>query len=123
VSSHLLNEIQMIANRILIIDKGEKVVEGTASELLDPAHTIVEVETLNNNQTTLLINQSEWSNALHTSKNDAVVLRINRTDIPALNNFLVNNNVGVISIQPRNTLEDYFLSITKDRHHVEPLAN
>src|SRR5688572_1754144 len=32
VSSHLLNEIEMIANRILIIDRGEKIVEGSADE-------------------------------------------------------------------------------------------
>ncbi len=37
VSSHLLSEIELIANRIIIIDKGKKIVEGTATELLDPA--------------------------------------------------------------------------------------
>ena len=45
VSSHLLSEIEIIANRILIINKGKKVVEGNAAALLDPAKTIVEIET------------------------------------------------------------------------------
>jgi ABC-type multidrug transport system ATPase subunit len=38
VSSHLLNEIEQVATRVLIIDKGKKIIEGNASELFDPAH-------------------------------------------------------------------------------------
>src|SRR5215210_2127336 len=48
VSSHLLNEIEQVATRVLIIDKGKKVVEGSAAELFDPSHTVVELDTLNN---------------------------------------------------------------------------
>src|SRR4051812_45887010 len=45
VSSHLLSEIEQIATRMLIIDKGRKVVEGSVEELFDPSKTIVEIET------------------------------------------------------------------------------
>jgi ABC-type multidrug transport system ATPase subunit len=48
VSSHLLSEIELIANRIIIIDRGKKIVEGYAAELLDPAKTIVQIETADN---------------------------------------------------------------------------
>ena len=48
VSSHLLSEIEIIANRLLIIHKGEKVVEGPVKILLDPAETIVKIETSDN---------------------------------------------------------------------------
>src|SRR5439155_20326815 len=40
VSSHLLSEIEQIATRMLIIDKGRKIVEGGAEELFDPSGTI-----------------------------------------------------------------------------------
>lgn len=43
VSSHLLNEIEQISNRMLIIDNGKKIVEGTVESLMDPARTLVEV--------------------------------------------------------------------------------
>ncbi len=36
LSSHLLNEIELTANRMLIIHKGKKVVEGSVAELLHP---------------------------------------------------------------------------------------
>ena len=44
VSSHLLSEIEQVATRVLIIDKGRKLVEGNATELFDPAQTIVELQ-------------------------------------------------------------------------------
>ncbi|HZZ74902.1 MAG TPA: ABC transporter ATP-binding protein, partial [Puia sp.] len=43
VSSHLLNEIEQISNRMLIIDEGKKIVEGTVESLMDPSKTVVEV--------------------------------------------------------------------------------
>ena len=43
VSSHLLNEIEQISNRMLIINEGKKIVEGTVESLTDPAKTLVEV--------------------------------------------------------------------------------
>jgi ABC-type multidrug transport system ATPase subunit len=40
VSSHLLSEIELIANRMLIIDRGKKIVEGTVDELFTTAEMI-----------------------------------------------------------------------------------
>jgi ABC-2 type transport system ATP-binding protein len=37
VSSHLLSEMEQMATRMIIIDRGEKVVEGEMKELLDPS--------------------------------------------------------------------------------------
>src|SRR6478672_13697099 len=45
VSSHLLSEIEVMADAMLIIDKGRKVAEGTIAELLDPSKTVVTIET------------------------------------------------------------------------------
>ena len=46
VSSHLLSEIEQVATKVLIIDKGKKIVEDSAAALFDPAQTIVEIEQL-----------------------------------------------------------------------------
>jgi len=45
ISSHLLSEMELIADSMLIIDKGRKVVEGRMADLFDPAETMVELET------------------------------------------------------------------------------
>jgi ABC-type multidrug transport system ATPase subunit len=36
VSSHLLHEIEQISTRMLIIDEGKKMAEGTVASLMDP---------------------------------------------------------------------------------------
>src|SRR6478736_10536652 len=45
VSSHLLSEMELIADSMLIIDKGKKIVEGKMTELFAPSETIVELHT------------------------------------------------------------------------------
>jgi len=55
VSSHLLSEIEIIANRILIINRGKKVVEGSKAELFDPAQTVVELDSVDPDHTEALL--------------------------------------------------------------------
>jgi ABC-type multidrug transport system ATPase subunit len=122
VSSHLLSEIEIIANRILIINKGKKIVEGNAAELLDPAKTIVELETVNNMDTHNKLLESMWS-AYLLPYTTAIKLQMNKTAIPDLTHYLINNGVGILSIKPRHSLEDYFLSLTTQQHHVDTVKN
>ncbi|MBP6023735.1 ABC transporter ATP-binding protein [Ferruginibacter sp.] len=122
VSSHLLSEIEIIANRILIINKGKKVVEGNAAALLDPAKTIVEIETLNNAAAKIILQQSDWASFILPSA-DALRLQMNKTNIPALVNYLAKMEVAILSIQPRHSLEDYFLSLTTQQQHVDIITN
>jgi ABC-type multidrug transport system ATPase subunit len=118
----LLSEIEIIANRILIINKGKKVVEGNAAALLDPAKTIVEIETLNNAAARNILQQSDWASFILPSA-DALRLQMNKTNIPALVNYLAKMEVAILSIQPRHSLEDYFLSLTNQDGHVAAFSN
>jgi len=122
VSSHLLSEIEIIANRILIINKGKKVVEGNAAELLDPAKTIVQIETLNNTDAKNKLAQSKWASLILPS-NDTIKVQMNKAGIPELANHLAQMEVGILSIQPRHSLEDYFLSLTTQQNYVDVTKN
>ena len=123
VSSHLLSEIQLIANRLLIIDKGKKMVEGNASQLFDPAETLVELETLDNSKAFLQLHQSNWSSHLQPSREKTIVLKLDRQQIPAFHRSLAEMQIPVISLQPRHSLEDYFLQVTTGNQHVETFTN
>ena len=123
VSSHLLSEIQLIANRLLIIDKGKKMVEGNASELFDPAQTIVEIETLNNEQSLHILQQSQWEKLLQPMRDHKIIMKMHRDDIPALHKSLVELYIPVIALQPKHSLEDYFLQVTTGNQHVEAFAD
>jgi ABC-type multidrug transport system ATPase subunit len=123
VSSHLLNEIEQIATRVLIIDKGKKIVEGTADELFDHSQTIVELETLNNQIALQILQQSKWEKYLKSQRDEDILLKMNRHELPQFHKWLVENNVEVISLQPRRALEDLFLQVTSGKQHVEAFAN
>jgi ABC-type multidrug transport system ATPase subunit len=112
VSSHLLGEMELIADAMLIINKGKKIVEGKKAVLLDPADTDVELETDSEEETIRVIRSSEWSDRIGTYNNGKILLRIRKSEVPALNRMLVSNNINVISLRQRHSLEDYFLSLT-----------
>ena len=113
VSSHLLSEIELIANRMIIINKGRKIVEGEVSALLDPSNTIVQLETTDDTATFNKLKNTEWaSRAVLTSK--YIQLTINKMEIPRMVETLSEIKAGIIAIKPRHSLEDYFLSLTNN---------
>lgn len=123
VSSHLLSEIELIANRVLIIDKGTKIVEGTASQLFDPSNTIVELNTLNNLASKRQLLQSQWSSYLQASNQQSILLKMDRSQLPSFHKAIVEMDIPVLSLQPRHSLEDYFLQVTTGNQHVEAFSD
>ena len=123
VSSHLLSEIELIANRMLIIDRGKKIVEGNVEELFNTAEMIVELQTINPDKTSDAIKNSLWKKYFSKQQQETIILKMDKKDIPSFNHFLVTNNVDVLSIKPVHSLENYFLSLTSANQHVEAFTN
>ncbi len=121
ISSHLLSEIEQIATRMIIIHKGEKVVEGSVDELLDPAHTLVDIQTTNDAATRQLLETSRWKIFLQPAK--PLQLMMNKDLVPALISELVAGNVQLLSVNSSHSLENYFLSLTTQPGYVEAFAN
>jgi len=121
VSSHLLNEIELIADSMLIIDQGKKMAEGRVAELLNPADTLVEVETGNDKEAKTLLHQSRWTTFVQPGT--SVLLKMHRGDVPDLTRFLASSGIEVFSIKAKHSLEDYFLSLTKANQHVAAYPN
>lgn len=117
VSSHLLSEIEIISNRMLIVHKGEKVVEGEVKNLLDPSKTIVKIETENIRAGFEILNTSVWNKNLNL-KDNLIHVEMQKKDIPTLVQFLVQHNIAIEKVQPLHSLEDYFLNLTKTSDHV-----
>lgn len=123
ISSHLLSEMEQLATRLLIIDAGRKLVEGSAAELFDPAQTIVELQTLDNHSALAQLQQSIWADNLRPQRDAALLLQLNRSQVPQLHVYLVQAGIPVVSLQPRHSLEDYFLRVTSGKQHVDTYAN
>lgn len=123
VSSHLLSEIEQIATRVLIIDKGQKLVEGNAADLLDPSQTIVELQTLDNAFALQQLKLSGWADKVQGQRNNTIVIKLDRREIPNLHTDLANMQIQLLSLQPRHSLEDYFLQVTSGNQHVDTYSN
>jgi ABC-type multidrug transport system ATPase subunit len=109
---NLLSEIELIANRMIVIHKGKKIVEGFVKDLLDPSKTLVEIETTDNEFAKSVLKNSAFAPMIEDN-NDKLHLTINKSEISALIKFMVESNVQIIAVTPRHSLEDYFLSLTK----------
>ena len=120
ISSHLLSEMEMIADSMLIIDKGRKVAEGKVSELFDPSQSVVHLQTTDDSAAIHLLLQTSWP---ATIDDGVIKLKMNRSDIPALVQYLVSNGVGLLSIYNKHSLEEYFLSLTTPNQHVAAFKN
>jgi ABC-type multidrug transport system ATPase subunit len=123
ISSHLLNEMEQVATRLLIIDKGKKLVEGSANELFDPSQTLLELKTLDDKEAVFLINNSRWQTVLQPQRNNNIVLKMHRNTIPDFHVWLVQQNIKIVSLQSRHSLEDYFLQVTSGQQHVAAFTN
>jgi ABC-2 type transport system ATP-binding protein len=122
VSSHLLSEIELVANRMLIIHKGKKMVEGKVTELLDPSKSLIHIETNNDTATKEKLLQSAWGVFLQEGVS-GIQLKMNKAEVPQLIADLVSMEVQLLSVNPMHSLEDYFLSLTTQPGHVESFTN
>jgi ABC-type multidrug transport system ATPase subunit len=118
VSSHLLSEMEQMASRMIIIDRGKKIVEGEMRELLDPAHVLLEVVTTDPPGTSEWIGQSQWARLPLENIDGRLQIKMDRKDIPSFTRELVGSGADVISVNPRNSLEEYFLSLTSGGQYV-----
>jgi ABC-2 type transport system ATP-binding protein len=123
VSSHLLYEIEMTANRMIIIDKGKKVAEGGVKELFDPTKMIIQVSVANIAHVMEQLNNSAWKNYLQEQKQNNIRFQMDEQQVPALAAELVKMGAAITSLQPQHSLEAYFLALTTANRHVDTFAN
>lgn len=123
VSSHLLNEMEQIATRMLIIDRGKKIIEGSVDELFDPAKTIVEVAVNDADAAAAQLRQSSWATHLQQVNAAQLVFQLHKDQLAQLNKDLVQLGVAVTGFNAGNSLEKYFLSLTGTNQHVAAFTN
>ncbi|MGE5432500.1 MAG: ATP-binding cassette domain-containing protein [Syntrophomonadaceae bacterium] len=115
LSSHILSEVEIIATRMIIINKGTTKVEGTVNELLNSGVLRVTVKVEDASGALSLINGSRWAQYLESHANSDLFFNLRQEEIPGLNKFLVESSVSVNAIIPMKSLEDYFLAITEGK--------
>jgi ABC-type multidrug transport system ATPase subunit len=112
ISSHLLNEMEQVADSLLIIHKGKKVVEGKMNELLNPEFADVEVETDNAETVMGVLRTTKWNSDIKLINGRKFLIRMKRPELPSFIQTLGQLALPVYSVKQKNSLEDYFLSVT-----------
>jgi ABC-2 type transport system ATP-binding protein len=108
LSSHILSEIELIANRMVIINKGMTIVEGDVKELLNQDELIVVFETPQVQQALSILSHIKGIEKLSDNQFQLVLAK---NEIAPVNAQLVNNGIEISGIETKRKLEDYFLKL------------
>ncbi|MEK6222271.1 MAG: ABC transporter ATP-binding protein [Chloroflexota bacterium] len=109
ISSHLLNEIEQICDRVAIFQLGELLREGKVSELLADGESKLRVQAEPIEKAKSIL-KDKWT---VITENDWLVVVAPKEDSPKVAKILVENNINIHQIiAVRQTLEDYFMAVT-----------
>jgi ABC-type multidrug transport system ATPase subunit len=111
LSSHLLNEVEMVANRMAVINKGELITQGEVSALLEKGEKVVTVKGRPIDKVRAVLAARGVSRI--TEKGDTLEASMPFEDVPELARALVREGVDIQALVPSRSLEQYFLSITE----------
>ena len=111
LSSHILSEIELIANRMIIINKGKTIVQGNVSELLNSQELIVSFTVSDTANTKAIIQQSVYAASFLYEKETQIFLQITHPQIALINTLFCDAQISVYAIETKRKLEDYFLKL------------
>jgi ABC-type multidrug transport system ATPase subunit len=111
LSSHILSEIELIANRMVIINKGKTIVQGSVSELLNGQELIVSFQVDDTENAIRVLKSSSIEIAVDAVQGKNLMLHVSQDKIPFINKKLCENGINVYSIETKRKLEDYFLKL------------
>ena len=111
ISSHLLDEIEKVSDRIIVIEKGKIIADDKLENLVSDEIVKTLIVTHNIEKTEILIREL---GVRYELTNDGFVFEnLNREEKTRIITYLVNNNVELDTIRELHTsLEDRFLQIT-----------
>ena len=112
LSSHDLSEIEQIANRMVIVNKGKSVVEGAVADLLSDDDLRVDIETRDIISNDVWMQCPFYENIIQREER-LVVFNLRKDQIPQLQDFLAKASIAVFAMRYKKSLEDFFLKITK----------
>lgn len=112
LSSHNLAEIEMVASRMLIINKGKKVVEGDVRELLNAQEYLTVFVVDDAARAMAFLNESRLGATGARISGNRLELQCTRDTVPDITAFLAAKGVRIETVRIEQNLEEFFLNIT-----------
>lgn len=113
LSSHILPEVELTANRMIIINRGKAIVEGTVQDLLNAGKLRVTIGVSNAVTAAAVLETAQLPHDIQIADN-ALIMMLERSEIAPVVQHLVQHGIAVDSVVPVRSLEEYFLTITKE---------
>lgn len=111
ISSHILHEVEMMCNKVVIINNGKTIVQSDVSSLTNKKD-LVFIRTSNIEDAIKITNKNNYVK-LHEKKKEGIIVKANDSSGFLLIKELVENNIPVYEVSPiNNSLEDIFIQLT-----------
>ncbi|MEO2074575.1 MAG: ABC transporter ATP-binding protein [Bacillus sp. (in: firmicutes)] len=118
VSSHLLSEMEMMCDRIGIIQNGQLIDVQLVQEFVQSTETTYELEVVPSDHA-LLIVQEHYPSIRATRSRNGISVELSKEEIPKLVKAFVAEDIQVYGIKEvAKTLEDRFLEVTSEKEAV-----
>jgi ABC-type uncharacterized transport system ATPase subunit len=98
---------------MVIINRGQAIIEGAVQDLLNAGRMKVTIETPDAARALACINASPLAKHVHSSTDGAVILMLEKSEIPDVAAMLSAAGVALYGIVPVRSLEEYFISLTR----------
>lgn len=113
LSSHDLSEIEMIANRMVIINKGKSIVEGSVKELMSTENLFLRLEVEPQQKALRLLKNAFPDIPIQVKGENQLEFHLNRNQVPSISQLLNSHEIAIYSLESKRSLEDYFIKIVQ----------
>ena len=110
ISSHILAEIEKISNRMIVINNGQKIVEGKVKDLMESETIKVRFKSNNKSE---LISYFKSKNMDYYIEDELTTCLMKENEIEPTIIELTQNNISLQEVRQLRTLEEFFLKWTK----------
>ena len=111
ISSHILHEIEMMCNRVVIINKGKQILESDMDSILNQKNLFF-IRTTDIDKSIELLKGKAYAK-LHKVEQHGITVQANETSISLLTKEFIKNDICIYEISSNNkSLEDLFIEIT-----------
>ena len=115
LSSHILHEVEQMCGKMAIIDRGRLVVQGGVRELLNRESSLFSVKVDRPREAAEFLKSRDWVESVEAFS-DTMTVKIAEQQVPKMAEILVGSGFQIFAIQPRRSLEDFFLSLLGADH-------
>lgn len=114
LSSHILPEVELTATRMIVINRGKTVVEGSVQDLLNAGRLRVTIETDRPHDAVTALGTTPYAGRINGVTEWALIIMLDRNEIADVVHHLDQHGLAIHGVVPVRSLEEYFLSLVRE---------